>query len=187
MQINLHASGFHLTNHTRDFAQSKLLSTLGQFRASIGSVDVNLGTSKGRNRPDTTACEIVVNLHPSGEVRWRVEHEWMHVAIDRASSGIAAEVEREILQMRPAVASPPAIGDRPRDRALELVLDDNRISHHQREMLERPENYLRPVRVRERWRPPGAEKMNGPASRRSVRPGELPQRRRWSRPLSRVY
>ena len=40
--------------------------------------------------------------------------------------------------------------DRSHDHALDVVLDDNRISHLQRELLERPENYLRPVRVRDR-------------------------------------
>jgi hypothetical protein len=40
---------------------------------------------------------------------------------------------------------------------LEIVLKDNQISLHQRKMLERPENYLRPIRVREYWRPPGVE------------------------------
>ena len=33
--------------------------------------------------------------------------------------------------------------------ALELVLHDNLISQQQREWLERPENYLRPIRIRE--------------------------------------
>ena len=40
----------------------------------------------------------------------------------------------------------------PRDGELEIFLDDNRISQHLREMLERPENYLRPIRIRESWR-----------------------------------
>jgi hypothetical protein len=41
--------------------------------------------------------------------------------------------------------------------AREILLDDNRISRHQRELMERPENYLRPIRVREYWRPPGID------------------------------
>ena len=94
MRINLQASGFGLTNHTRDFVQSKLLYGLGQFRDRIGSVEVNLTTSKGRSRPDAAACEIVAKIEPSGEIRRRAEHEWLHVAIDRAASAVAAEVER---------------------------------------------------------------------------------------------
>jgi hypothetical protein len=67
------------------------------------------------------------------------------------------------------------------------VLDDNRISHHQRELLARPENHLRPVRVRERWKPPGAEDEDAPAVRRSVPHRRLKSARRgWSRPLSRI-
>ena len=41
--------------------------------------------------------------------------------------------------------------------ALEIVLDGNRISHETREMLERPENELRPVRIREYRRPAEVE------------------------------
>ncbi len=103
MRINLHASGFDLTNYTRDFVQSRLLPSLGQFRDRIGSVDVKLTTSKGRSRPDTTGCEIVVNVHPWGEVRRRAEHQWMHVAIDRAASGIDRDVQRELLRTTPGM------------------------------------------------------------------------------------
>jgi hypothetical protein len=39
MRINLHASGFDLTNHTRDFVRSKLLHRLGRFKDRIGSVE----------------------------------------------------------------------------------------------------------------------------------------------------
>jgi ribosomal subunit interface protein len=99
MRINLHASGIDLTNHTRDFVQSKLLYRLGQFRDRIGSVDVNLTTSQGRSRPDVTACEIVVNIEPSGEIRRSAEHEWLHVAIDAAASAVGAEVERGMVQV----------------------------------------------------------------------------------------
>ena len=48
--------------------------------------------------------------------------------------------------------SPDTVDDVGSD-VLEIVLKDNWISQHQREMLERPENYLRPIRVREYWRP----------------------------------
>jgi hypothetical protein len=41
-----------------------------------------------------------------------------------------------------------------RPDALELVLHDNQISQEQREWLERPENYLRPIRIRGYWRRP---------------------------------
>jgi hypothetical protein len=89
--------------------------------------------------------------------------------------------------MRRATASPPVVGDRRGDAALELVLDEGRRSQHQREMLERPVNDLRPIRVRERWRPPVAEDEDGLAVRRSVPHWRLKaERRGWSRPLSRV-
>ena len=44
--------------------------------------------------------------------------------------------------------SPDTVDDVGSD-VLEIVLKDNWISQHQREMLERPENYLRQIRVRE--------------------------------------
>ena len=188
MRINLHASGFDLANCTRDFVQSKLLYRLGEFRGRIGSVEVNLSTAKGRNRPDVAACEIVVNIHPSGEVRRRAEHEWLHVAIDQAASAVSAEVEREMRQARPTLASPPDIGDRLHDHALEPALDDDRISHQQREMLDRPESYLRPVRVPERWRPTPTAERDGPRGRRDASHGRWKAgQRRWSGSLSRIY
>ena len=94
MRIDLHATGIRLTKHTRDFAQSKLRFRLGQFKDRINSVEVNLTTNQGRSRPGVTACEIVVNFKPSGEIRRRAEHEWLHVAIDWATSAVVAEVER---------------------------------------------------------------------------------------------
>lgn len=108
MRIDLHARGFELTNQTRDFVQSRLLSALGQSMGHVGSVAVSLSTARGRSQPDTTRCGIVVSLRPSGEVRGQAEHEWLHVAIDRAAAEVGAAVERRILQTRPAV-SPAAV------------------------------------------------------------------------------
>ena len=188
MRINVHAHGFDLTPHTRGFVESRLLSALGPFNARIESVAVRLEARKSRTRPDTAACGIVVNLHPSGVVRSRVEDSRIHAAIDRAAAGIGIEVEREVLRMRRAAASPPVVGDRQGDAALEVVLDEGRQSQHRREMLERPENDRRPIRVRERWRPPDTEDEDRPAFRRSVPHSRLKaERRGWSRPLSRVH
>ena len=145
MRINLHASGFDLTNYTRDFVQSRLLPRLGQFRDRIGSVDVNLAASKGR--PDTTACEIVVNVHPYGEIRRRAEHEWMHVAIDRAASGIVSDVRRELV--RTVHTAPSRVAG---DRA-----HDSRIPPRRPDVGERPEGRLPPARGRERWWTPRTE------------------------------
>jgi ribosome-associated translation inhibitor RaiA len=187
MQITVHATGFDLTPHTRSFVESRLVSALGPFTVRIASVAVRLEASRRRTQPDTAACAIVVSLHPSGVVRSRAEDSRMHTAIDRAAAGIGIEVEREVLRTRRAAASPPVVGDRQHDRALELVLDEGRLSQHQREVLERTENDLRPVRVRERWKPPGAEDEDVPAVRRSVPHWRLKSERRgWSRPLSRI-
>ena len=189
MRINLHASGFDLANCTRDFVQSKLLYRLGEFRGRIGSVEVNLSTARGRSRPDMPACEIVVNIHPSGEVRRRAEHEWLHVAIDQAASVVSAEVEREMRHARPTFASPPAIGDGLHDRPLELAsLDDDRIPHQQREMPDRPESDLRPVRVTERWRPTPPAERHEPRGHQDASDGRWKAgQRKWFRPLSRIY
>jgi ribosome-associated translation inhibitor RaiA len=187
MQITVHATGFDLTPHTRSFMESRLVSALGSFTVRIASVAVRLEASRSRTQPDTAACGIVVSLHPSGVVRSRAEDSRMHAAIDRATAGIGIEVEREVLRTRRAAASPAVVGDRQHDRALELVLDEGRLSQRQREMLERPENDLRPVRVRERWKPPGAEDEDVPAVRRSVPHWRLKSERRgWSKPLSRI-
>jgi hypothetical protein len=87
-------------------------------------------------------------------------HPQMEVSIERAAQAIRAAVDREVAQrsLLPGSLSMTRVtGDPAPQGALEIVLDGNRISQHQREMLERPENYLRPVRIREYWRPPGAE------------------------------
>jgi hypothetical protein len=85
--------------------------------------------------------------------------------------------------VRPTVASPPATDGPLHDPTLELVLDDNRISHQQREILDRPENYLRPVRVRERWRPTPTAEGDAPRVRRNASQGRSQAGQR----LSRVY
>jgi len=188
MRINLHASGFDLANLTRDFVQSKLLHRLGEFRDRIRSVEVNLSTAKGRTRPDGAACEIVVNIHPSGEVRRRAEHEWLHVAIDQAASTVSAETERQMREAGPTLESPPCVGERLHDAVLELALDDDSVIHQQREMLERPERYVQPSRVTERWEPTRPAEVDGPRGHRDASHGRAKGgQRRWSRPLSRIY
>jgi hypothetical protein len=46
--------------------------------------------------------------------------------------------------------------------ALELVMRDNQISQEQREWLARPDNYLRPIRIRAYWPPPRIEENEMP-------------------------
>jgi ribosome-associated translation inhibitor RaiA len=155
MRINVHSEGFRLTPQLRGVVVSRLLSALGPFGAHIQGVAVRLRAGTGHAQSDTTLCEVAVGLHPSGEVRARAEDAQMAVAIDRTAEDIRSAVEREVsrLQMVPGSPSPVDAGS----STLEIVLKDNQISLHQRKMLERPENYLRPIRVREYWRPPGVE------------------------------
>jgi ribosome-associated translation inhibitor RaiA len=155
MRINVRSEGFQLTPQLRGVVVSRLLSAVGPFGAHIELVDVRLQTSAGHTQPDTTICDIAVSLRPSGDVRARGEDANMPVAIDRAAEHIRSAVEREVSRLQAAPDAPYAVAAGP--QALELVLDDNKISQNQREWLERPENYLRPVRVREYWRPPGVE------------------------------
>jgi ribosome-associated translation inhibitor RaiA len=160
MRINIHADGFDLTSRMRSLVETRLLPALGQFREQIEVVRVDLRTPVGRHEPDTAVCEVTASLRPEGEVRVRTGDPQMLVSIERAAQAIRAAVEREVAQRWSLPGSPPVTrvaGDSTAQGALELVLDGNRISQHQREMLERPENYLRPIRIREYWRPPGAE------------------------------
>ena len=157
MRIHIHAQKFDLTPQLRAFVEARLLGALDQFRDRIEFVRVHLRTRIGRNEPDATGCEVVARFRPAGEVRVRTEYPEMQVAIARAAQAIRAAVEREVSQPSLVPGPPPVTGDTTTDDALEIVLDGNRISQHQREMLERPENYLRPVRIREYWRPPGVE------------------------------
>jgi ribosome-associated translation inhibitor RaiA len=155
MRINVRSEGFQLTPQLRGVVVSRLLSAVGPFGAYIELVDVCLQASSGHAQLDTTICDIAVSLRPSGDVRARGEDAHMPVAIDRAAEHIRSAVEREVSRLQAAPGAPHAEGAGP--DTLELVLDDNKISQHQREWLERPANYLRPVRVREYWRPPRVE------------------------------
>ena len=99
MQIIVHSTGFDLTSHTRSFVESRLVSALGPFNVFIASVTVRLEASRSR----------------TGVVRSRAEDSRMHTAIDRAAAVIGIEVEREVLAMRRAAATPPVVGARQGD------------------------------------------------------------------------
>jgi ribosome-associated translation inhibitor RaiA len=158
--MNIHADGFDLSPRLRALVEARLFAALGRLRDQIESVRVHLRTRIGRNEPDTISCEVAARLRPAGEVRVRTDNPQMQVSIDRAAQAIRAAFEREVVQ-RPSPAESPSVtgvtADPAPDGALEIVLDRNRISQHQRGMLERPENYTRPLRVREYRRPPGVE------------------------------
>jgi ribosome-associated translation inhibitor RaiA len=165
MRINIHADGFELTSRLRAFVEERLLAALAQFHSQIEFVRVHLRTRPGHHEHDTTICEVATNLRPAGEVRVQTDNPQMQVSIDRAAEAIRAAVEREVATRSsfPGSSSVPGVrGDRTAHGALEIALDGNRISQYQREVLERPENYLRPVRIREYWRPPGAEEDTAP-------------------------
>ena len=137
---------------------SRLLSALGPFGAHIELVSrAPSGRYRPRRSPTRRLCDVAVSLRPSGDVRARAEDAQMAVAIDRAADDIRGAVEREVSRLQSVPSSPAPVGADAGSSALEIVLDDNRIAQQQREWLERPENYLRPVRVREYWRPPGVE------------------------------
>ena len=154
MRIDIHVDGFELTFPQRVGVQSRLLKALRPFAGRIQFVDVHLQARVGRDRPGSYSCEIVVNLRPSGEVRVRTEEAEMEVSVDRAADKARAAVEHDVAQPPPEwpVATGEGAGG-----AIEIVLDDNHISQHQRELLRDLENYLRPVRFRQYWRPPEVE------------------------------
>ena len=157
MRINVYSEGFQLTPQLRGVVVSRMLSALGPFGAYIEMVVVRLQAKTGHAQPDTTAFDVTVSLHPSGDVRARAGDAQMAVAIDRAADDIRSAVEHEVSRLLTVPGAPSPAGEDAGSGTLELVLKDNQISLHQRKMLERPENYLRPIRVREYWRPPGVE------------------------------
>ncbi len=156
MRINIHAEGFDLRPQLRAAVESRLLAALGAFAGRIQFVTVHLQARLGRHQPDTTSCEVAVTLRPSGEVRVRADGAQMQMSIDRAAQAIRAAVERELAEPLPPDL-PPVTEDAGGPGALEIVLDGNWISHHTREMLERPDNYLRPIRIRALWQPSAVE------------------------------
>ena len=180
----MQADGFDLTAQIRGFVETQVLAALGRFDASIALVEVHLGAVRGRATPDKTVCSVIVTLHPHGDVRSIASHEWMNVAITRAACDAGSQVDQELRRRRHAAS--PAVGNRRHERPLELVLDGNRISQWQREMLERPENYLRPVVIRERWSRGDEDEHAAPHRTNVRRDGPAQGGRRWSRPLTRV-
>lgn len=142
MRINVHAEGFLLTPQLRATVVSRLLPALSPFGAHIQFVVVRLRAGTGHERPDAPLCQIAVSLHPSGEVRAQAEDAQMAVAIDRAANDIRGAVEREVSRLRSVPSSPSPVGDAG-SGALEIARDDNRITQHQREWLERPEDSRR--------------------------------------------
>jgi ribosome-associated translation inhibitor RaiA len=149
MKVNIHTEGVQLTSRLRELVEFRLWSALRPFREHVASAVMNLRGRLDRSQPATAGCDVVVTLHPSGEVRAGAQDARLEEAIDRAIEGIREAVKYAVSQ--PVVRTPIGHG------ALEIVLDGNRISQHHREMLERPENYLRPVIVREYWRPSEVE------------------------------
>jgi ribosome-associated translation inhibitor RaiA len=150
MTIDIYADGFQLTPRLRAFAESRLLAALRPFHEHIASAIMNLRVRTGRSQPGITGCDVVVALHPSGEhVGAGAREPRMQEAIDRAAERIREAVRHAV--SRPVVGRPVGHG------ALDVVLDGNRISHQEREWLERPENEMRPVVVRELWRPSEVE------------------------------
>jgi hypothetical protein len=115
-----------------------------------------------------------------------VEGSALNSAIERAIAEIGSLVEREMLRQRLPTASPHLVESGLSDRALGIALDDNRISHHQREMLESPENYLRPIRLIEQWRPPDSENLPKGTDRQTDRQLRSKPRHSESNPLTRV-
>jgi ribosome-associated translation inhibitor RaiA len=155
MRIDVRSEGLELTPQLRQVAVSRLLSALGPFGAHIALVGVRLETSTPRTQPATTICDVAVSLHPSGEIRVRGEEPTMPGAIDRAAEEIRSAVEREVA--RPQAAPRASYVAEAAPGSLKLVLNDNQISQQQREWLERPKNYMRPICIREYWRPPRVE------------------------------
>jgi ribosomal subunit interface protein len=187
MLITFRTKGFEVEPLTRRYVESRLLSAIGQFRSRIESVRVSLDASRDRRASNGAVSEIAVHLRPSGSIRSRAEHSEMRVAVDRAIGQVRSELEREIARIPRTVPTAKEI-ERSHDHTLDIMLDDNRISHHQRELLERPENYLRPVRVRERWRSHrDVEDDIGHRKAGRDRKGSKPNRPRLAHPRSRVY
>lgn len=152
MRVHVQTEAFELTPQLREYVESALFSTIGPFADRLQQILVRLRVNTSATDAAAASCSIVVNLYPSGEIGARAEHRRLDVAIARACEelrqAVAAEVSRTL-----SPSDPPRRGEAGhRAGVLEIVLDDNRIPQHLREWLERPENYLRPVRVRERWK-----------------------------------
>lgn len=175
MRINIEAVGFELRPQLRASVESRLLAAFGAFADRVQSVAARLEARVGRQQPDATGCEIVVTLRPSGELRVRADGARMQVAVDRAAQAARATVERELAEPSPPDA-PPLTEDMGAAGALEIWLGGNWISHQTRAMLERPENYLRPVRIREYLRPPGVEDATPPNESEKEREHALARR-----------
>ena len=187
MLITFRTNRFELEPATARYLESRLLSQLAEYKTRIESLTVSLGPSRSRTDSGEVVCEIDVRLRPSGGFRARAEHLDMRVVVDRAIAHVGSELGRDVAGV-PTTVVPATANDRSLNQALDFVLDDNRISHLHRELLERPEHHLRPIRIREHS-PSYCAVDHGardPSAGREHPRSEL-KHRRWSRPLSRVY
>ena len=187
MLITFRTNRFEFEPATARYLESRLLSRLSEHGTRIESLTVSLDASRSRTESGEVVCEIDVRLRPSGGFRTRAEHSEMSLAVDRAIAHVRLALERGIASV-PRTAVPATAVERSRNRALDFVSDDSRISHLRRELLERSENQLRPSRVREHW-PSHRDVADGARDRNAGRehPDSELKRRRWSRPLRRVY
>lgn len=112
-----------------------------------------LADRQRQTQPATTICDVAVSLRPSGEVRVRAREPTMPRAIDRAAEEIRRAVEREVARLQAAARESYVAEAAP--GSLELVLNDNQMSQQQRDR--RPENYMRPIHIRDCSRPPGVD------------------------------
>jgi ribosome-associated translation inhibitor RaiA len=187
MLITFRTHKFDLEPSTARYVESRLLSAIGSFRGLIESVTVTLDATGSRSDPGGVVCEIDVRLRPSGGLRSGAEHSEMQVALDRALAHVRLQLDPHIARTSstavPAIDIAPSFGP-----AMDVMFDDDRLSHLQRELLERPDNVLRPVRVRERWRSHGdvdaapGDRAAGRGHQRSQ-----PKRPRRSWPFSRIH
>ena len=84
MRINVYSEGVQLTPQLRGVVVSRMLSALGPFGAYIELVVVRLQANTGHAQPDTTACDVAVSLHPSGDfARGPETRRWLSRLIAR--------------------------------------------------------------------------------------------------------
>lgn len=133
MRITVRSERNELTTQLRQLVVSRLQSALGPFSAHLESVDVRLETNTLHAHPGTTACDVVVKLRPTGEVRARAEDAKMNNAIARACSDLRGAVESEVSRLHAAPRTFRAADVSP--DPLDLVLHDNKISLQQRKRL----------------------------------------------------
>ncbi len=105
MRIDIHASGFALTDSIQTHLQRRIEFSLDRLRGRIRCVSVRLSDINGRRGGIDKRCQLQVHLTDSGEVVVADVQRDLYVAMTRAVDRASAAIVRRLGRLRRSQAS----------------------------------------------------------------------------------